>query len=105
MACRGDLLDILEAREVANFALKVQDARIVAAAELMDELLADREKLWGAWRLVNNELAQASAEVFPEPGVQVQVDAPIEVNFDDIGRAMIEAEGGGVPTDGGSEDD
>jgi len=65
MASRGELLDLLEAREVANNDLKRQDNVILVAQEHMTRLVEEREMLWGTWRLVNNELALAAAEVFP----------------------------------------
>lgn len=66
MTCRGDLLDILEARERVNCDLKRQDEIIVGIRKALEEQETVHNELFAAWRIVNNELAQAAAEVFPE---------------------------------------
>lgn len=64
MTCKGDLLDILEAREQANLALKRQDVVIARLRGDLDAAEVDHTQLFGTWRIINNELAQAAAEVF-----------------------------------------
>jgi len=72
MASRGELLDLLEARERANNDLKDQDARIMAAQAQLEGLVQDREVMWGTWRLVNNDLGLMAKDVFPAPLGTVQ---------------------------------
>lgn len=105
MAHRGDLLDLLEAREAANYELKAQDAKILAIDEARQALIVERELLWTTWRLVNTELGQATAEVFPAPGVRVQVDAPIDFNADAVRRAMIDSERADMSEHYGEDED
>jgi hypothetical protein len=85
------LLDLIEARERVNRDLKRQDDVILTANEHMTHLVNARNELFATWRLINNELANASAEVFPADGVQVQVDAGLPT-LDDLKDALIEAE-------------
>ena len=81
MASRGDLLDLLEARERVNRDLERQDELVRLAGERVAELVTVRNELFATWRLVNNELGKASESVFSAPsphdgkgGSQVKAD-------------------------------
>lgn len=77
MTCRGDLLAILEARERVNRDLKRQDEVIAGIREVLADQEIVHNELFATWRLVNNELAQAAAEVFPSEGVVREGDLSI----------------------------
>ncbi len=74
MASKGDLLELLEARERANRDLHAQDDVIMALQEKTEREVNVRNELYATWRLVNNELALAATQVFPADGVLVESD-------------------------------
>jgi len=102
MSCRGDLLDLLEARERVNRDLKRQDERVRVAGENVADLVTVRNELFATWRLVNNELANAAANVWPEegpavedvpdmPGLVHHMDEPVEPTDVEAERADMRA--------------